>query len=224
MARQRYNIVVGALGADLTSGATTITLALALQEGGTNISTIASPDYALIRIDNEIAILTAYTAGATTGTIARGTLGTTGTLAADHSLGALVRIVADKDEQASVIDGWFQDNVTANQAAVVLGRGNSRTEVPMPSPGHLVGIVVYSNAARAGGTLTVDATINGTVTGLTAVLDGTNTQTKATRQAQNTDKYTIGQRLGVKITTDSGWLPTTADIDVALLVVSDGAA
>jgi hypothetical protein len=72
--------------------------------------------------------------------------------------------------------------------------------------------------------LTVDATINGTVTGLTAVLDGTNTQTKATRQAQNLDKYAAGNRLGVKITTDGSWSPTTADIDVALLVVSNGAA
>ena len=224
MARQRYNIVVGALGADHTDSTTTLTLALALTQGGTNISTIASPDYALLRIDDEIVILTAYTAGATTGTITRGTLVGTGSLNAAHSSGATVRLVTDKDEQASVVDGWFQDNVTATQTAVVLGRGNSRTEVPMPSPGHLVGIVVYSNAARVAGTLTVDATINGTVTGLTAVLDGTNTQTKATRQAQNSDKYTIGQRLGVKITTDGSWSPTTADIDVALLVVSDGAA
>lgn len=221
MARQRWNLVTGNLGADHTAAVTTITLAAALTEGGVNIPTIAAPDIAVLRIDSELVHLTAYTAGATTGTIARAK---GGTVAATHTNGATVRLVEDKDEYGSVVAGWYQDNAAANQSAVVLPMANARTEVPMPADGHVVGIVVYSNAARAAGTLTVDATINGTVTGLTAVLDGSNTQTKATRQAQNLDKFAAGNRLGVKITTDAGWLPTTADIDVALLVVSNGAA
>jgi len=222
MARQRYNLVTGALDGAHDDTTTTLTLATALAEGGGNISTIASPDYALLQIDDEIVSLTAYTSGATTGTMARGQKGTE---AATHETNAAVTLVPDKDDPAAcVLHGWFQDNVTASQSAVVLGLGNSRTEIPMPAPGHIVGVVVFTNAARAAGTLTVDVTIDGTVTGLTAVLNGSSTTTTATRQAQNTDKYTIGQRIGVKITTDSGWLPTTADIDVAVLVVSDGAA
>jgi len=221
MARQRYNLVTNALSVAHSDSVTTLSLATALQQGGVNISTIASPDYAILRLDDELVILTAYTASATTGTITRGALGT---VAATHEINTAVTLVGDKDEQACVLDGWFQDNVTASQTAVALSLGNSRTEIPMPAPGHVVGVVVYTNAARAAGTLTVDVTINGTVTGLQAILNGSSTTTTATRQAQNTDKYTIGQRIGVKITTDSGWLPTTADIDVAVLVVSDGAA
>lgn len=125
--------------------------------------------------------------------------------------------------EGSVIDGFWQDNVAASQTAVVLAYGAvaARTEVPMPASGAVIGIVVFSNAARTNGTLTVDATINGTVTGCTAVLDGTNTTTKATRQGNSADKFTAGQRIGVKITTDGTWAPTTADIDVAVLVSLD---
>jgi len=118
----------------------------------------------------------------------------------------------------TVLADWFQDNVAASQSAVALLRPNSRTEVPMPTGGSVIGIVVFTNDARTAGTLTVDATIDGTVTGLTAVLDGTNTTTKATTQAVDLDTFTAGQRIGVKITTDGSWAPTTADIDVAVLV------
>lgn len=118
----------------------------------------------------------------------------------------------------TLLRGWFQDNVAASQTAVVLALPSTRTEVPMVTGGSVIGIVVYSNAARAAGTLTVDATINGTVTGLQAVLDGTNTQTDTGTQAVGTDTFTAGQRIGVKITTDGSWAPTTADIDVAVLV------
>lgn len=118
----------------------------------------------------------------------------------------------------TVLDGWFQDNVAASQTAVALVIANARTEIPMVTAGSVVGIVVYSNAARSAGTLTVDVTINGTATGCQAVLDGTNTQTDTGTQAVGTDTFTAGQRIGVKITTDGSWSPTTADIDVAVLV------
>ena len=120
--------------------------------------------------------------------------------------------------EPTVAGHWLQDNVAASQAAVVLNMGTGRTEVPIPAEGYVTGIVVFSNEARVTGTLTVDATINGTVTGLTAVLDGTNTTTKATRQGNTADKFTAGQRIGVKITTDVAWLPITADITVVVYV------
>jgi hypothetical protein len=120
-----------------------------------------------------------------------------------------------------VLVGWFQDNVPGTQSAVALSRAAARTEALMPLAGSVVGIIVYTNEARTAGTLTVEATINGTGTGLTAVLDGTNTTTKLTTQAIGADTFTAGQRLGVKITTAS-WTPTTADIDVSLLVTLAG--
>jgi hypothetical protein len=77
---------------------------------------------------------------------------------------------------------------------------------------------VYSNAARTAGTLTVEVTINGTGTGLTAVLDGSNTQTSMATQAKDTDAFGAGSRIGVKLTTDASWAPVTADITVEVLL------
>lgn len=118
----------------------------------------------------------------------------------------------------SVLAGWFQDNVAASQSAVALVIANARTEIPMPAPGSVVGVVVYSNAARTAGTLIVDVTVDGVVVGTRAALDAVNTQTAAGTQTPGADPYAAGQRIGVKVTTDAGWLPTTADIDVAVIV------
>jgi hypothetical protein len=94
MARLHYNGVSGTLGGSLTNSGTTITLAGALtHSGGTNVPTIASPDYLPLSILNssgnlsEIIYLTAYTSGATTGTISRGQESTTGV---SHSAGDAV--------------------------------------------------------------------------------------------------------------------------------------
>ena len=124
--------------------------------------------------------------------------------------------------EPTLLGEWFQDNVVASQAAVVLLKDATHSETPTVRGGSVTGIVVYSNAARLAGTLTVDVTINGVVTGLTAVIDGTNTTVKATTQAQGLDKFTAGQRIGVKITTDVAWLPITADIQAEVEVVYDG--
>ena len=115
---------------------------------------------------------------------------------------------------------WYQDNVAISQTDAVLDMdGNaSRTEVPTVRAGSVIGIAVYSNEARTAGTLTVDATIDGTKTGLTAVLDGTNPSTKVTTQGKDTDAFTAGQRIGVKLTTDGTWAPVTADITVVVLI------
>ena len=115
---------------------------------------------------------------------------------------------------------FMQSNVPASQSAValdVLGlTGN--TEIVVPYAGSVMGISIASNAPRTAGTLTVDATVNGTATGLQAVLDATNTQYHQTTQAKDTDAFSEGDRLGVKITTDANWAPETADIVVTVIV------
>jgi hypothetical protein len=85
MARLRYNGLKGTLGASLTSSATAVTFGAALtHSNGTAVPTIAAGDYIPLTILNstgdlsEIVYLTAYTSGATTGTITRGQEGTTG--------------------------------------------------------------------------------------------------------------------------------------------------
>lgn len=72
MTRLLYNNASGHLGASLTNSGTTITFA-----GTPNFATLVSPDYIPLILGSgtplyEIVYLTAYTAGATTGTITRG--------------------------------------------------------------------------------------------------------------------------------------------------------
>lgn len=114
----------------------------------------------------------------------------------------------------------YQDNVAATQTAVaLLIQGDAaRQGNPVPYTGSIIGIVVVSNEARTAGTLTVDATVAGTVTGLQAVLDGTNTTVKATTQAKDLDTFTAGQLIGCKITTTGTWTPITADIIVGVTI------
>lgn len=114
---------------------------------------------------------------------------------------------------------FTQENVAASQSAVALViPGTVLTEYVMPFAGSVVAITVASNEARSAGTLTVDATINGTVTGLQAVLDDDPTTYAYGTQAKDTDAFSAGDRLGVKITTDGDWAPTTADIMVTVEV------
>lgn len=115
---------------------------------------------------------------------------------------------------------FFQSNVAANQSAValeVLGLAGN-TEYVMAYQGSVMAVSVASNDARTGGTLTVDVTIDGVVTGLQAVLDDDPTQFAYGVQAAEADSFSPGDRLGVKITTDASWAPTTADIVVAVIV------
>lgn len=92
------------------------------------------------------------------------------------------------------------------------------TEYVMPFDFEIVGISVTSNEARTAGTLTADATIDGTVTGLQAILDATNTTRDSGTQARGTDAGVAGQRVGVKLTTAS-WTPVTADLVVTVWVL-----
>lgn len=115
---------------------------------------------------------------------------------------------------------FFQDNVAANQSAVALIVVGSATvdEIEVPWAGSIVGISVLSNESRSAGSLTVDATINGSVTGLQAVLNASNADHHSATQVKDTDAFAAADRIGIKITTDAGWLPTTADIIVVIYV------
>ena len=134
----------------------------------------------------------------------------------------IVLLRADIDEKGQPMSySFMQSDVAASQTDVVLNvlglSGN--TEITMAKPGSVVGISIASNDARTAGTLTVDITIDGTKTGLQAVLDGSNAQYHYATQALRTDTFTAGQRIGVKITTDAAWEPDgTPDIVVAAIV------
>lgn len=124
---------------------------------------------------------------------------------------------------------FSQQNVADAQSAVAMniieGEGATEanivlsvTEYVLPWSFNIVGISLVSNEARTAGTCTVDATINGTATGLQAVLDATNTTRDTGTQPRETDRGVAGDRVGVKLTTAS-WTPTTAHIVVIVWVL-----
>lgn len=125
----------------------------------------------------------------------------------------------------------MQADVAASQAAVVLTVAevrdvaataddqNAVAQVVIPFDFEVVAISVSSSTARTAGTCTVEATINGTATGLTAVLNATNTQWASASQIRGSDVGVAGGRVGATITTDSGWLPVTADVVVEVWVI-----
>ncbi len=143
------------------------------------------------------------------------------------SAGAQVMAI-EKDGDIKGVGGFKQpflfkqDNCAAAQSAVpieIAGQPNL-AEIVMPFAGSVVGISVISSEARTAGTLAVDATVNGTATGLQATLDAGNPQSHSATQAKDTDAFNAGDRLGVKITTSADWAPTTADIVVTVIVES----
>ncbi|HCT81762.1 MAG TPA: hypothetical protein DGT23_35320 [Micromonosporaceae bacterium] len=92
------------------------------------------------------------------------------------------------------------------------------TEYVIPWDFEVVGISIVSSEARTAGTLTVDATIDGTVTGLQAILDATNTIRDTGIQVRGSDVALAGARIGVKLTTAS-WTPVTGDIAVVVYAI-----
>jgi len=109
---------------------------------------------------------------------------------------------------------WHQDNVAASQTDVALTLLDGvRETIPAPADGSVTAIAVLSNEARTAGTLTVELTVNGVGSGLTAVLDGTNTECDV-----GTGSVAVSEcdEIGVTVTTDGSWAPTTADITVML--------
>lgn len=124
-----------------------------------------------------------------------------------------------------------QADVAASQSAVALatsevrdsGAGasdqNAASGWCMPFAYEIVGISVTSSAARTAGTLTVDATIGGTATGLQAVLNATTTNNAYATAGRGSYPGAAGDKVGVKITTPAGWTPTTADIAVSVWVI-----
>lgn len=121
---------------------------------------------------------------------------------------------------------FAQDAIADSQSAVAMNIMETTattstlpiTEYVIPWDFELVGVAVMSSEARTAGTATVDATIDGTVTGLQAILDGTNTTRDTGTQFRGLDVGTAGQRIGVKLTTAS-WTPTTADIAVVVYAI-----
>lgn len=121
---------------------------------------------------------------------------------------------------------FAQDAVADSQSAVAMNIMETTattstlpvTEYVIPWDFEIVGIAIVSSEARTAGTLTVDATIDGTATGLQGILDATNTTRDTGTQPRGADAGTAGQRIGVKLTTAS-WTPVTGDVAVVVYAI-----
>lgn len=126
----------------------------------------------------------------------------------------------------AVLTGFTQAKVSGttsnSQLRRILADGASSVEnyqmpVVMDRAGSIVGVTVTASTARTAGTLTVEPYINGVGTGLTAVLNGTNTQYVASSQSSGLDTFVSGDRIDVRYTTSS-WTPTSAGIEATVIV------
>ncbi len=125
---------------------------------------------------------------------------------------------------------FTQDQVAASQAGVAMNiieayGGTTLSvldanEYVIPWPFDVVGISVRASEARTAGTLTADATIDGTAQTVQAKLDATNTQSHSRVVPRETKRGRAGQRVGCKLTTDGAWAPVTADIVVIVWVLA----
>lgn len=130
------------------------------------------------------------------------------TITATNTINNAAGTSTANDQLIVIVD---RPNVVADVTAV--------TGIPIPWEFEVVGISIESTEARTAGTLTADVTIDGTVTGLTAVLNATNTTRTTSTQPRSTDVGNAGSRVGVKVTTSS-WTPVTADIAVTVWVMA----
>ena len=119
-------------------------------------------------------------------------------------------------------NSWWQKAIPATQAATAMGVAGDTTfpEQIVARAGSVVSLAIRATAARTAGTLTCTVTKNGVATALTAVLDGTNPQTKVTLSAIGSITFVAGDRIGVTLATDSAWLPAGTDNVIAAVEVS----
>jgi hypothetical protein len=93
----------------------------------------------------------------------------------------------------------------------------------MPFGGAIVGIGAALSAAASAGSLTLDVTINGTVTGFQLVLTTSANGSTIKEYGQPGFRFNAGDTIGVKITTTAGWNGTTSDLLATVFVIFDQA-
>lgn len=121
---------------------------------------------------------------------------------------------------------WYQLNpVNASQTAAQLTGPNTlaTTGIQVETAGFLYGLRIRTTSARSAGTLTAIVYVNGSATALTAVLNGTNTQSVFTELQLDTALIAVaaGDVVDVRVTTDGSWAPTVNNL-TATVYVSTG--
>jgi hypothetical protein len=118
-------------------------------------------------------------------------------------------------------EAWEQMDVAANQAAVVVPASVSQLfdEMVMNRTVSILGIRTQLSEAITAGNLTVVVFINGVATAaLLAHSAGVNPSGGGATFAPGIAVALAGQTVGVRVTTDAGFLPITTDLSVRLEV------
>ena len=111
-------------------------------------------------------------------------------------------------------------NLTASQMYRILGGsgGAQATQIGFAAPfkGSIVGLTIISTAAKSGGSFVATAYRNGVASSATLTWGST---TSLTRTFQpGTVPFAAGDVLDVRATTNGSYTPTTADIEINLLL------
>lgn len=198
------------------SGASTLTGAVSC------LSTLAAAGNFAINTDK-------FTVAAASGnTAVAGTLAVTGATTAAAIAATTVTASGDIDAAGGFhisMGPFVQDNVAANQSAVVVKLGATGATVVdgvAPRAGSLVGIVASFTVAPAGTDLVVSVLKNGTLihsTGILTVTAGATLGRAVTFTKDNANLLlAAGDRIGVTVTTGAGWTATTSDMAVFVIV------
>lgn len=147
--------------------------------------------------------------------------------------GTIETIVAGINERMGIVDYvrdqqkprlafvFYVDNppISQNDVAMVHGPGTV-TDIVIPRCAFITEIGIQSNAVVTAGTLTAFPTINGTQLSAGVTLDSSNQRAKTEyeRVAANFVNGVDLDRVGVEYDTDGSWAPTTADIQVTLVL------
>ncbi len=120
-----------------------------------------------------------------------------------------------------IITGFGENNLAASLTNSQLYRQVQGDQIQLPVvvsfDGSVVGISVAASEARTAGTATFEVFINDVATGLTVVLNVTNTQYFYSSQALGLDTFVAGDRIDVRVTTDASWAPVTSDVEASVI-------
>lgn len=130
------------------------------------------------------------------------------------SKGQLVPLVFTQDAVAANQSATAMNIVETGATSGILGA----TEYPIPWDFEIVGVSILSDTDLTANTMTADATINGTATGLQAVLSDT-VQRTSTVQARGKDVGVAGDRVGCKLASHASLAPETCDVVVVVWVM-----
>jgi hypothetical protein len=114
---------------------------------------------------------------------------------------------------------WTRLNVPAGQTNVIMSSSVSTNfdDIKMMRPGSIIGIATRLTQTIAAGSLTVFITKNG-VAGTLSIVHTSGTGSVAV-QAEGVDTYVAGDLIGVRFTTNAGFLPLTANLEAWLEIL-----